>query len=277
MLSSLYVAALLALSGPSFAADAVLCLDSVPPPPDILPTPELLNPDDPPMVLVPVDFAKKETVRAKGRFYDERGRVYKFSSIEEWVAQSEPETRRGTAKEYYVGTWKTVVTYDYDGKKFVRTTKTVPAQPDLWRAAKSQARTVNRRGDGDGAPRGANARFREALCTFHRAAARSQEVAQEAEARMTAAEAARGLLPPDVPMSTFVLCNRVYAALNIDAPAEPEALAADVAAVWRAYQELGDINLVISRAAVASGANLSERLEDAEKADNAQDAESASP
>ena len=104
MLSSLYVAALLALSGPSFAADAVLCLDSVPPPPDILPTPELLNPDDPPMVLVPVDFAKKEAVRAKGRFYDERGRVYKFSSIEEWVAQSGPETRRGTAKEYYVGT-----------------------------------------------------------------------------------------------------------------------------------------------------------------------------
>lgn len=94
---------------------------------------------------------------------------------------------------------------------------------------------------------------------------------------MTAAEAARGLLPPDVPMSTFVLCNRVYAALNIDAPAEPEALAADVAAVWRAYQELGDINLVISRAAVASGASLSERLEDAVEAENARDAESASP
>ena len=270
MLSSLYVAALLALSGPSFAADAVLCLDSVPPPPDILPTPELLNPDDPPMVLVPVDFAKKGAVRAKGRFYDERGRVYKFSSIEEWVAQSGPDIRRATGEDYYLGGWQYV--YDNRGRSYK-----VPTQPDLWRAAQSKARAVNRRGDGDGAPRGANARFREALCTFHRAAARSQEVAQEAEARMTAAESARGMLPPDVPMSTFVLCNRVYAALNIDAPAEPEALAADVATVWRTYQELGDINLVISQAAVASGASLSERLEDAGNTQDAEDTGSASP
>ncbi len=236
----------------------------------------------PPLLFVPLDWEAKQEVRTGGKYYDERGLVYRFRDLEDFVILFvdglHTEGAAPTAKDFYKGGFsKAPLISPLNPNYFDQVSSghyaytIVPTDRPAWRRAKKAARAANK-GLREGRVRDRavaraedpDNRFRESLCKYNELRASQYEFTKVAQEALSDAKVLRHTARVDVPLAAFSFAKQVYAALELEPPTDDATQGADALALWNEVREMGGPDAVISalKAAARGGdaASLAELL-----------------
>ncbi len=214
---------------------------------------------DPPAVLIPVGWSATQTVRARGKFYDERGLRYRLRDVGWFVVLYVDGLTTGrvrlTAAQLYTGTfsWEEIT---YRTKYGLQTiSNRIPDDRPAWRRAKREARAGNQRIAENRAESrredrelGADELFRVSLCQYNQNRASEVTALHEAEQRLEEASSARDSADSKVPLAAFSFASQVYEALGMQPPADAATKVEDAMAVWESVRRLGGTTAALDAA-----------------------------
>ncbi|MFZ5480553.1 MAG: hypothetical protein ACOZNI_27570 [Myxococcota bacterium] len=211
---------LVAVLARALAADP-LCLETVPPAPTAGGW-ATYDPEDPPEALVPLRHAKDGRVRAKGAWYDEDGRRYRYADVEAALLAFGPSApalqafRDGAQSSYDDYSSITI-----PGAYGIPVTITYANDPKAEAEAAANAKGATERF------------FLAAVCRYNAGRPAMKAAAARTEALAAQTRDAFGPDRAGIPMAVWSVTETLYAATGTTRPSDPALWKTDAEAVRR--------------------------------------------